>query len=365
LEAATVTKNTPDAPPYKLHRGTSQGYGIFEGKRRYFGRHELPESKARYDQTVAEWLAAGLRTRVEASELTVVELVNAFRRHREAESLDKRDLGHFKSAWTPLVELYGETPAAALGPLKLKAVRERLIVAGKRPRCRGYVNRRTKAIRFIFRWAVAEELVPVAAYEALRAVPGLKRGKTDAAESEPVKPVPQEHVDAIRPYLSRQVEALIDLQLLTAARPGELVIMRPIDFDTTGKVWVYTPATHKTAYRGRKRAIYLGPRAQEVVRPFLAGRAVEAFLFSPAEAKVEQPLPLKGAKKPSPRPEPCGKPAEEAASRTKGGRRTAPPPAPSTRRPGAAKPAAKSEARPTKKKTAGPGSAPKRVAKKK
>jgi hypothetical protein len=31
------------------------------------------------------------------------------------------------------------------------------------------------------------------------------------------------------------------------ARPGELVIMRPIDIDTRGKVWVYTPATHKTA----------------------------------------------------------------------------------------------------------------------
>ena len=84
-----------------------------------------------------------------------------------------------------------------------------------------------------------------------------------------------------------------------------------------------------------------------------------------AEAKVEQPLPLKGAKKAIPRTEPSGKPAEKTAPRAESGRRTAPPPAPSTRRPGAAKPAAKSEARPTKKKTAGPGSAPKRVAKKK
>lgn len=84
-----------------------------------------------------------------------------------------------------------------------------------------------------------------------------------------------------------------------------------------------------------------------------------------AEAKVEQPLPLKGVKKASPRTEPSGKSAENTASRAEGGKRTVPPPAPSTRRPGAAKPAAKSEARPTKKKTAGPGSAPKRVAKKK
>ncbi len=84
-----------------------------------------------------------------------------------------------------------------------------------------------------------------------------------------------------------------------------------------------------------------------------------------AEAKVEQPLPLKGAKKPSLRTEPSGKPAEKTASRAEGGKRTAPPPAPSTRKPAAAKTAAKSEVRPTKKKAAGPGSAPKRVAKKK
>ncbi|MFH1109426.1 MAG: site-specific integrase [Planctomycetota bacterium] len=254
----------------------------------YLGRADLPEAKQRYARAVAESGANGGRRSVPQAELTVIELVNAFRRHCEADALDKRDLGHFKSAWTPIVELYGDTPVAAFGPLKLKTVRERLIVAGKRPRCRGYVNRLTKGIRFIFKWGVAEELVPVAVYESLRAVPGLKRGKTDAAESEPVKPVRQEHVDAIRPYLSRQVAALIDLQLLTAARPGELVIMRPIDIDTTGKVWTYAPTTHKTAYRGHGRAIYLGPKAQEVVRPFLAGRGVEAFLFSPAEAVAEQ-----------------------------------------------------------------------------
>ena len=275
-------------PPFRVHKGTGQGYVNLDGRRVYLGRADLPEARQRYARAVAEAGANGGRRSVPQAELTVIELVAHFRRQIEADALDKRDLGHFKSAWTPLVELYGETPAAEFGPLKLKAVRERLIVAGKRPRCRGYVNRLTKAIRFIFKWAVAEELVPVAVYESLRAVPGLKRGKTAAAESEPVKPVPQEHVDAIRPYLSRQVEALIDLQLLTAARPGELVIMRPIDLNTEGKVWTYTPATHKTAYRGHKRAIYLGPRAQEAVRPFLAGRAVEAYLFSPAEAVAEQ-----------------------------------------------------------------------------
>lgn len=278
----------PNVPPFRVHKATGQGYVNLDGCRVYMGRADTPEAKRKYAREIVEWTANGGRRSVPVAELTVIELVNAFRRHCEAESIEKRELDHLRSAWTPIVDLYGETPAAAFGPLKLKAVRERLIVCGKRPRTRQYVNRLVERIRFIFKWAVGAQLVPVAVYQALQVVPGLKRGKTDAAESEPVKPVPDAHIDAIRPYLSRQVAALIDLQLLTAARPGELVIMRPIDIDMTGKVWTYTPPTHKTAYRGHKRAIYLGPKAQEVVRPFLAGRAVEAFLFSPAEAVAEQ-----------------------------------------------------------------------------
>ncbi len=219
-------------PRFRVHKATGQGYVNLDGRRVYLGRADLPEAKQRYARAVAESGANGGRRSVPQAELTVVELVNAFRRHCEEDSIDKRELDHLRSAWTPVVKLYGDMPAAAFGPLKLKAVRERLIVCGKRPQTRQYVNRLVERVRFIFRWAVGEELLPVAAYEALRAVPGLKRNKTDAAESEPVKPVPDAHIDAIRPYLSRQVAALIDLQLLTAARPGELVIMRSIETST-------------------------------------------------------------------------------------------------------------------------------------
>ncbi len=57
------------------------------------------------------------RVRVEAHDLTVTELVGAFRRHCEAECIDKHDLSQFRSAWTPLIELYGATPAATFGPM--------------------------------------------------------------------------------------------------------------------------------------------------------------------------------------------------------------------------------------------------------
>jgi integrase len=76
---------------------------------------------------------------------------------------------------------------------------------------------------------------------------------------------------------------MIELQRLTGMRPGEVVIIRTADVDVSGKVWVYTPSSHKTEHHGRKRRIYLGPQAQQALAPWLREDAA-AFIFSPADA---------------------------------------------------------------------------------
>ena len=141
-------------------------------------------------------------------------------------------------------------------------------------------------MKMVFKWAVGEELIPGSVHHALAAVSGLKKGRSEAKETEPVKPVKQEYVDAIKSYVSRQVWAIIQLQLLTGARPGEIVIMRPCDIDKSGKIWLYSPAEHKTAHHGHQRKIYIGPRGQEVLQPFLL-RPARKYCFSPAEAMGE------------------------------------------------------------------------------
>jgi integrase len=77
---------------------------------------------------------------------------------------------------------------------------------------------------------------------------------------------------------------MIQLQLLTGARPGELVVLRPCDLTMgTDGVWTYRPEGHKMVHRGRERRVYIGPEAQGILRPYL-DRAPEAFCFSPREA---------------------------------------------------------------------------------
>jgi integrase len=80
---------------------------------------------------------------------------------------------------------------------------------------------------------------------------------------------------------------MIELQLFSGMRPGEVCRMRTGDVDTTAKPWLYRPARHKTQAHGLQRIVYLGPRAQAVLAPFLRP-SLEQYIFSPAEAEAER-----------------------------------------------------------------------------
>jgi len=153
--------------------------------------------------------------------------------------------------------------------------------------CRNVVNRHVLRIKQLFKWATQNELLPPSAYHGLQAVTGLRKGRTEVRESTPVRPVPDEHVDAARPHVSRQVWAMIELQRLTGMRSGEVVLMRGRDLDTTGSIWLYRPESHKTEHHGHERMVELGPRAQASLGPFLK-TDVDSVLFSPRDSAAEQ-----------------------------------------------------------------------------
>ncbi len=291
----------PKTPKYRRHSagGRDRAFVELDGQRHYIGRYGSPESIHQYDQLVAEWLASGRTKRVETNELTVVELCAWFLRHaaqhyRRADGTTTGTIHNFKAVIRHLKALYGPTPAAEFGPLALKAVRQRMVDAGW---SRNVINQGLSFLRGIFRWAAAEELIPIGVHEALRAVEPLRRGRTAARETELVKPVPPAHIRAIRRHVSRQVWAMIEIQRLTGMRPGEVVQMRAVDLDMTGRVWTYRPPTHKTAHHGHSRTVYLGPRAQTILRPFLRTE-LAAPLFSPRDARAEKAASAKSHRRP-------------------------------------------------------------------
>ncbi len=283
------SSSSPRLPKYRHHRASGQAVVTIGGKDRYLGPWRSKASRLEYDRLIAEWLAAGRPTRSSAdlaTPLTVAELlvrywVYAKIYYRQPDGTESSELHNLRLALRPVKRLYSKTLAADFGPLSLQTVRQEMIDRGL---TRVSINRNVGRVKRLFKWAVANELVPPSVFHGLQAVAGLRAGRTEAVESEPVKPVSQAFVDAVLPYLSEPVRAMVELQLYTAARPGEILAMRGCDLDTTGKIWLYCPPQHKNAYRGHQRTIYLGPRAQTIVKRFLK-TDLEAPLFSPRDAK--------------------------------------------------------------------------------
>jgi integrase len=137
--------------------------------------------------------------------------------------------------------------------------------------CRKLINRRIDRVKRVFKWAASKELVPAAAYQALRTLAGLRAGRTEARESKPVRPVDPAHVAATLPFLNRHLRAMVELQRLTGMRPGEACGLTFGEVDRSGELWLYRPTQHKTRHHGKDRVIPLGPRARAVLIAFLVG----------------------------------------------------------------------------------------------
>ncbi len=294
-----MTQHTKSTPSYRLHRPTNKAVVTLNGRDFYLGPYGSPGSRAEYNRLVGEWLSRGRNLPVSpprpahnpanpGSDLTVNELALAFLRHAQTYyrkgGQPTSEAGNIKCALRPLIQLYGHTPAAQFGPLALKVVRDRLGSSGL---TRSGVNRGTRLIVRAFRWAAENELVPVTVHQSLKTVPGLRRGRTDLPEARRVKPVSLADVEAIQPYVSPQVWAMIQIQLKAAMRPGEVCIMRTVDIVKASDKWIYTPGSHKTEHHEKERPIPLGPQAMAVVEQWLRPEPT-AYLFSPAEAETQR-----------------------------------------------------------------------------
>lgn len=262
----------------------------------YLGPWGSPEAAQRYARLIAEWTAAEgavplwakPRAATAGGGITVLDLTEAYWYGRVRGRYARNHALTIRSALAALAAACGDLAADGLGPRAFRHWRDGTILPPPAGRgwSRRYANAQAGRIRGMYRWAVAEELIRPATYEALRAVEPLRAARGESARAS-VPPVAWAAVDAVVPFLNRQVAAMVEVQRATGARPGEVVIMRPGDLrGTDGPVWIYEPSQHKGSDAGRARTIPIGPRAQRAIRPFL-DRPADRPLFSPAEAMAE------------------------------------------------------------------------------
>lgn len=272
-------------PKYRLHAASGQARVTINGRTYYLGRHDSKSSHDRYDQLIAQWLASGRSASFGRTDddLTIVELVRDYATYCRG----YYGIGHTSelhrvvAACKPLTSLYKALPASSFGPQQFKAVREAMIDLGW---CRGTINKRCKTLARMFKWAAVEEMLPPSIYEILKLVPSLRRGKTTARESEAVMPVEEAVVDATCEYLTDVLADMVRAQMLIGCRPGEICRLTPKMIDRSGAVWVATLSEHKTAYCGKGRSLYIGPKAQAILMPYLL-RDENECLFRPCDSE--------------------------------------------------------------------------------
>lgn len=190
-----------------------------------------------------------------------MELIAAYWDHAQVyyvkDGKTTSQLGKIQAAMKRVKGLYGSCTVNEFTPKSLKAVRMAILSSGA---SRKYINDLVQIIKNMFKWGVSEELVPNTAYQALCTVDGLRKGRTEAKEPEPIAPVEIAVVEATISYLPPVVAAIVQFQRFTGCRPGEACQLWPMDLKRSDEIWEYRPASHKNQHHNKVRVIFVGPR---------------------------------------------------------------------------------------------------------
>jgi integrase len=284
-------------PKYQKHCASGQAVVTINGRDYYLGPHGTRASKIEYDRLITEYLSAGRSESFGAPEeaITIVELLADYVKHA-ASYYGKSKRGEYAQvvrAVRPLKELYGRTAAEEFGVAQFKAIRHHISTPG---RSRGYVNEIMGRIVRFFNWAAAEGKIPASVPQTLAIIPGLRKGKCNLPDPNPVLPVDDDIVDATLPHLPEVVADMVRLQRAAGMRPAEVCILRPCDLDRSKDVWVYSPAHHKTEHHGKQRKVFIGPKGQEVLLRYLA-RGPEDYCFRPCDSESRRRAAQHAARK--------------------------------------------------------------------
>lgn len=308
-----MPRRKPGWVPALTHvKDRRQGRVRFPGQKdQYFGsvgdwpadEDRPPEGIRRaYEAACAAWLAAKAKEPSAPPEARQVgpwtcgQVVGGY-----VASLDGRPAQRVtRNALRAVVALYGRLPAGEFGGRELAQCRAWSLERGTSPRT---VNEYASRIRSAFRWAAAPERegCPAEVVVKLAAV----RPLIDEDEI-PVEPAPEADVLAAAEAAPPVVRAMLLLQLYSGMRPGEVVQMRAaavdrgsIGFPMDPRCWLYRPRLYKSRRSAAVRAqggrrVWLGPRAQAVLAPWLDGRGPDDPVFP---SRLGKPFSTKNYRK--------------------------------------------------------------------
>ena len=277
-------------PSYRRHSSGNARVTI-NGKDHLLGPFGSEQSHQAYVRVLAEYF----ESKAAVADTKLGTVLAAFHKFAESYYAGGSEAAKFKIALAPLFDLYSMVDASEFGPKQFRACRGHL---AKQDLTRQHVNKIMRRVVSFIKWAVSESLIPSENLTAIQSVAPLKVGRTHLREAEPIEPVPVDVVEATMKHMPKVVSDMLKFQLLVGCRPGEVCALTPRFIDMSESVWQIKLPKHKTAYREKKRIIYVGPQAQVILKPYL-DRDPDACCFSPVEA-MQQRIATRAAARKTP-----------------------------------------------------------------
>ncbi|MCB0358032.1 MAG: site-specific integrase [Bdellovibrionales bacterium] len=120
------------------------------------------------------------------------------------------------------------------------------------------------------KWLVKYRDLPFASYQAISLVDRARSGRNGVKVTKPVAPVLWSQVELLKPYMAPIAYDLFHLQYLGGMRPSEAIRFRFQDVEfASADAWIYSPPEHKKKKYGQVRTIFLGPRCQALLDPYM------------------------------------------------------------------------------------------------
>jgi site-specific recombinase XerD len=272
-------------PAMRLHKASGQAICWIAGRTYYLGSFGSQEANEKYHRLVAQYLTDpcfGIEKKDQS--VSVAECVVAYLKHAQQKKVRGDEYSQICRASKPLVDLFGNHQARSFGVWEFEAYRNHWITKGS---SRGYINKQCRRILDMVQWWVVQKFVDATVIVELRCVKPIQAGEYDCPDAKQIEPVADKIVEATIKHLPKVLVDMVRLHQLLGCRPGEICSFTPSLVNTSSDVWTIELTKHKNAWRKQKRVIYVGPKAQKILGPYLK-RDKNAYCFSPREAMQQR-----------------------------------------------------------------------------
>lgn len=260
-------------PTLRQHKPSGHAIVVWDGVTYYLGNFGSVESVNKYQGICSNITLFGIPIVDAKTKLSVRKMAEEFLsnlpKNFPVSSLEPIPI---RRSVLQMVSLQGDLDAETYSPAKFHQLRQHWIDRGLSV---STINKYHNYILMMFRWAAMMDYLSSSVWHNLTTVGKLKPMRSPARDPKKVEPVELSDVEAIRMHVSPMVWEIIQIQLVTGMRAGEVLSM------TNGQIkdGVYRPENHKNKWRGHRREVHLGPIARKIIARLSEGLGPDDRIF--------------------------------------------------------------------------------------